>query len=154
MTVPSREPSPFPAAADRLKKLEVACAIIERDGLVLAAQRSATMSMPNKWEFPGGKLEAGESAADCLKREIAEELGVSIVIGTALPPCDWQYPTFAITLNPFVCSLGEGEVALAEHQALCWVAPEELPSLDWPAADLPVLQYYLGYLRTRSGGGG
>ena len=59
------------------KHIHVACALIERDGLVLAAQRSAVMSIPLKWEFPGGKLEAGESAEECLRRELVEEMGVT-----------------------------------------------------------------------------
>ena len=93
-----------------MRKIDVACAIIEKDGRVLAAQRSETMSLPLKWEFPGGKIEPGESAAACLVREIAEELAVGIVIGAALPPSNWRYPDFAITLHPFVCALN-GEKA-------------------------------------------
>ena len=66
-----------------MRHLRVACAIIERDGRVLAAQRSAAMTLPLKWEFPGGKIEAGESPEECLIRELMEELGVTVLVGTA-----------------------------------------------------------------------
>lgn len=115
---------------------------------MLAAQRSETMSLPLKWEFPGGKLEPGENAAACLQREIEEELGIDIVIRTALPLSDWCYPDFAITLHPFVCSLkGEGGMRLLEHKEIRWLAPADLLRLDWAEADAPVLRNYFGYLR-------
>jgi len=129
-----------------MEKFDVSCAIIQKGGLVLAAQRSETMSLPLKWEFPGGKLNPHEDAAACLKREIEEELGVGIRILGSLPPSDWQYPAFGITLHPFICSLHSEEIALAEHKAIAWVSPAELPSLDWAAADIPVLQNYLEYI--------
>jgi 8-oxo-dGTP diphosphatase len=131
-----------------MKKLDVSCAIIEKDGLVLAAQRSETMSLPLKWEFPGGKLDPDESAAACLEREIGEELGVGIVIRSSLPPSEWHYEKFSICLHPFICTMNGGRISLAEHKAICWLAPEELPTLDWAEADGPVLQSYLQYLRT------
>lgn len=126
-----------------MKRMDVSCAIIERDGLVLAARRSESMSMPLKWEFPGGKLRPHENAADCLIREIEEELGVDIRILYALPPSDWQYPTFAITLHPFVCAMDAGEIRLAEHKAITWVKPGDLPALDWADADVLVVRSYL-----------
>lgn len=129
-----------------VKKVDVACAIIERDGLVLAALRSETMSLPLKWEFPGGKLNPHESAAACLEREIEEELGVGIAIRTPLPPSDWRYPDFAITLYPFVCTMNGDDIRLAEHKAIRWFAPEELSALDWAEADVPVLRKYFRYL--------
>ncbi|MBI4196135.1 MAG: (deoxy)nucleoside triphosphate pyrophosphohydrolase [Betaproteobacteria bacterium] len=122
--------------------IHVTCAIIERDGLVLAAQRSATMSMPLKWEFPGGKVDAGESLEDCLRRELAEELGVHVKVGQRLSPTTYQYPTFAITLYPFICSIESGELTLHEHGALMWLPPEELHGLDWAEADLPIINAY------------
>ncbi len=127
-------------------KIEVACAIIERDGLVLVAQRSASMSRPLKWEFPGGKLEAHESAGACLKREIFEELGVMVLIGAPLPPSDWQYPNLTVTLYPFVCALLGGELRLAEHKAVQWVHPNDLHLLDWAEADVPVVNSYRRHL--------
>ncbi len=123
--------------------LHVACAIIEQDGAVLTAQRSATMSLPLKWEFPGGKIEAGETAEECLIRELREELGVSIFIGSALSPATHSYQDFTVTLYPFICRLTGGTVTMHEHHALKWVEPQQMPELDWAAADLPVISEYL-----------
>jgi 8-oxo-dGTP diphosphatase len=129
------------ATGDR--HLHVACALIERDGLLLAAQRSATMNLPLKWEFPGGKIEDGESPAACLHRELREEMEISVVIGPALLPRTHHYPDFTVTLYPFVCQLTTAEIVLREHAAIQWVPPAELLTLDWAAADLPVIAEYL-----------
>lgn len=126
--------------------IEVSCAIIERDGLVLAAQRGEVMNMPMKWEFPGGKIEPRENAATCIQREIREELGTEICILATLPPSEWRYPDFTITLYPFVCRLNGGILRLAEHRAVCWMSPEKLLTLDWAEADGPVLQAYFRYI--------
>lgn len=128
------------------RHLHVACAIIERDGKVLAAQRSATMSFPLKWEFPGGKIEAGESPQECLNRELNEELGISVCIGTALSPATHVYPDFTVTLYPFTCRLAGGSITMHEHHALKWLAPEQMPELDWAAADLPVIRDYMAII--------
>lgn len=121
----------------------VACAIIERDGLVLAALRSQTMSLPLKWEFPGGKIEADESASECLIRELHEEMGVGIAVGPPLAAATHHYPTFTVTLHPFICSIESGAIILYEHAAIAWMAPDQLMSLDWAEADGPVLAEYL-----------
>jgi 8-oxo-dGTP diphosphatase len=126
-----------------MKHIHVTCAIIERDGLILAAQRSAVMSMPLKWEFPGGKIEPGESAEECLLREIAEELDIRIRIARTLPSHTHHYPAFSITLYPFVCFIEPGEITLHEHAAFVWRQPHELDSLDWAEADVPVVRSYL-----------
>ena len=131
------------------KKIDVACAIIEKDGMVLAAQRSESMSLPLKWEFPGGKIEPREDARDCLERELMEELGVGIHIHAALSLSSWRYPDFAITLHPFVCTLKPGTIHLVEHKAIRWIRPEEMGRLDWAEADGPVLENYFRYLGQR-----
>jgi len=123
-----------------IRHIHVACAIIERDGLVLAAQRSAIMSLPLKWEFPGGKLEAGESAAECLRRELVEELGVTIAVGQALPLHTHAYDSFTVTLYPFFATIQSGAITLHEHAAMVWLPPGELHTLDWAEADWPVIQ--------------
>lgn len=125
------------------KHIHVTCAIIERDGLVLATQRSAAMSMPHKWEFPGGKIDPGETAEECLRRELLEEIGIQARIGRSLPASTHQYPTFTITLHPFICTIEEGEIVLHEHEALLWLEPGELLCLNWAEADIPVLEAYL-----------
>ncbi|HSH12720.1 MAG TPA: (deoxy)nucleoside triphosphate pyrophosphohydrolase [Desulfurivibrionaceae bacterium] len=130
--------------------LQVSCAIIERQGLVLAAQRSAVMSHPGKWEFPGGKIVPGESAAEGLRREILEELGVELNIGRQLPPHTHRYPALTVSLYPFVCTISTGEPVLHEHQAIIWSPPAELSRLDWAEADLPVLAAYLAKVNNPS----
>ena len=122
----------------------VTCAIIERDGLVLAARRSAVMSMPLKWEFPGGKIDPGESPEACLRRELVEEMGIRVRIGKSLPTSTHHYPTITVTLYPFICTIDSGEIVLHEHDAIAWLPADELHALDWAEADLPVLRGYLG----------
>lgn len=119
--------------------IHVACGIVQQNGLILATQRSATMSLPMKWEFPGGKLEAGETAEECLVRELQEELGITVRVGQALDPVTHQYATFTVTLYPFWCDQPEGELILHEHLASCWLLPSELPGLDWAEADWPII---------------
>jgi 8-oxo-dGTP diphosphatase len=125
-----------------LPHIHVACAVIERDGLVLAAQRSATMAMPLAWEFPGGKIHHGESPEECLRRELVEELGIRVRVGRPLPLSTHSYPSFTITLYPFVCSIEAGEITLNEHAAVAWLTPERLHELEWAEADLPVIEAY------------
>jgi len=101
------------------------------------------MSMPHKWEFPGGKIDSGETAEECLRRELQEEIGIQARIGRSLPASTHQYPTFTITLHPFVCIIEEGEIVLHEHAALLWLQPSELHSLDWAEADVSVVAAYV-----------
>lgn len=121
----------------------VACALIENDGLILAAQRSAVTTLPLKWEFPGGKIEVGETAEACLHREMREELGASVVIDAALSPSTHDYPDFTVTLYPFCCRLLTEKIVLHEHVAMRWLAQGDFPGLDWAEADLPVIENYL-----------
>ena len=136
---------------DIVKKplVKVPCAIIERGGKVLAAQRSAHGSLPMKWEFPGGKLEAGESETECLAREIREELNVEILVGDPLPVTDRDDGWRTIQLVPFVCQLVTDQILLTEHEQILWLGPEELPPLDWAEADRDVLRNYFEFLTGR-----
>lgn len=122
--------------------IHVTCAIIERDGLVLAAQRGASMRMPLKWEFPGGKIEPGEGTEAGLHRELMEEMGLRVVVKRALPPSMHHYPAFTVKLYPFVCAIRAGEMILNEHHAVVWLKPDDLPTLDWLEADLAVVSAY------------
>ncbi|MFN4124016.1 MAG: (deoxy)nucleoside triphosphate pyrophosphohydrolase [Flavobacteriales bacterium] len=120
--------------------LEVTCAIIIHDGKVLATQRSKSMKMPLKWEFPGGKLEDNEIASDGLKREIKEELAIDIRIIKPLPTIVHHYTSFSISLIPFVAEYVSGEIKLTEHAAYLWLDSNNIPELDWAEADLPLVR--------------
>jgi 8-oxo-dGTP diphosphatase len=124
------------------RHVHVACAIIERDGLVLSALRSASMNLPLKWEFPGGKIEDGEGREDCLRRELVEEMGVQIEVGRALTPATHDYPSFTVTLYPYVCRIVSGEITLFEHSAISWLQASRMHELDWADADLPIIAEY------------
>ena len=133
-----------------MKHIHVTCAIIEKDGKVLSTQRSESMSLPLKWEFPGGKIHVGERPEDCLKRELHEELGIEVAVGRALSPTTHHYPTFIVTLYPFICSITSGDITLHEHKDLTWLAPEKLHELDWAEADMPLIEDYRRSLRSAS----
>jgi 8-oxo-dGTP diphosphatase len=124
--------------------LKVTCALITNpQNQVLAAQRSTTMSLPLKWEFPGGKIEAGETAEDCLIREIKEELNIEIQIVQSLPSNMHVYPQITIQLIPFICTQTGGEIILKEHAQYRWLRKNELLALDWADADVPIVEIYL-----------
>ena len=126
-----------------MQHIHVTCGIIERDGLVLAARRGKHMSMPLKWEFPGGKINAGETPEACLYRELGEELSLTVRVEEQLPLSRHRYPSFSITLYPFICRIEAGEPVAREHAETAWLRPDELPRLDWAPADIPVLEEYL-----------
>ena len=123
-----------------MKHIHVACAIIELGGKVLCTQRSEAMSLPLKWEFPGGKIDEGESPEECLKRELVEELGIEISVGEPLSATTHTYPTFTVTLYPFICEIVSGTITLHEHNAMVWLPVEELHTLDWAEADWTVIR--------------
>ena len=131
-----------------IKIIPVVCAIIEQDDLALCALRSEQMSLPGKWEFPGGKLELNELPEDALIREIKEELNVSINILESLPISDYSYvPEKVIRLIPFRCVIQNNETPVAaEHAELRWVKKEDLLSLNWAEADVPIV---LNYIQTK-----
>jgi len=124
--------------------LQVTCAIIEHAKKILICQRSASMKLPLKWEFPGGKIETGESKEDCLRREIKEEINIDITIREALTMVE-HYADFSLRLYPFVCSLQSGEVKALEHAQAIWVAIDQLLDYDWAEADLSIVNEYIAY---------
>ena len=126
-----------------LEQTHVSCAIIRQGDFTLAVQRNVGMSLPLKWEFPGGKIEKNETPEECLKRELEEELALCIQIGEALKPMTHAYETFTVILHPFICVIKSGTIVLREHAAFAWLTTSELPALDWADADLPVLNAYL-----------
>lgn len=132
-------------ASDSNPPIDVTCAIIEKNGQVLAAQRGPGMTMPFKWEFPGGKINPGETAQECIIREIKEELGIEIQIKTMLPQSSHAYPDLHIRLHPFVCRITRGDIQPTEHHAVQWTGHDQLPTLEWAEADVAVVQSYLDY---------
>lgn len=126
--------------------LQVTCAIIIKDHKVLICQRSTSMKMPLKWEFPGGKIEQGESQEDGLKREIREELELEINLVRALTSVEYQYPTFNICLNPYICTMESGNLITKEHKQAIWVDLNDLPTYDWAEADIPIVNELLKQL--------
>lgn len=123
--------------------LHVTCSIIVQNEKILICQRSARMKLPMKWEFPGGKIELGESKEECLKREIREELGIEINIDKALTPIKYHYPTFSICLYPYICTFKSGTLQATEHAQTIWVDKKDLINYDWAEADIPIVNEYV-----------
>jgi 8-oxo-dGTP diphosphatase len=121
-----------------MKRIEVVAAIIVRDNKVFATQRGYG-EWKDWWEFPGGKIEEGESPQDALKREILEELNADISVGELLDTIEWDYPTFHLTMHCFVCSLLSELLHLNEHEASAWLTADTLRSVRWLPADLALL---------------
>ena len=117
-----------------LKRLEVVAAVIfDEHGRIFSTQRGYG-EWKDWWEFPGGKIEAGETPQQALKREIREELEAEIEVGELMKTIDYDYPQFHLTMHCFKCSL-MGGVTLKEHEAAKWLAPSELSSVNWLPAD-------------------
>lgn len=121
----------------------VVCAIIKDGNKFLAVQRSEKMSLPLKWEFPGGKIEANESEINALQREIKEELNLTISPIQRLEPVDYEYPTLSITLIPYFCTIHKGKIKLTEHSDYKWIKADDLRLLNWAEADVPILNQIL-----------
>ncbi len=126
-----------------LNMINVTCAIIINEEKILVTQRSEKMKLPLKWEFPGGKLESGESEKECIKREINEEINIEIEVVEKLSNSVFDYGTFQINLIPFLSKYISGEIILSEHKDYKWLKKSELLLLDWAEADLPILNELL-----------
>lgn len=123
--------------------INVTCAIIIKDNKILVAQRSEKMKMPLKWEFPGGKLESGETEIECIIREIKEELNIEIVVVKELQNRIYDHGDYKINLIPFVAHYSSGEIRLTEHKQFRLLKLSELLDLDWAEADLPIVKELL-----------
>ena len=121
-----------------MKTIEVVAAVILQDKQVLATQRGYG-DLQGRWEFPGGKIEAGEDHTTALSREIQEELDVSIVVGEFLTTVEYDYPNFHLIMHAYQCEL-KGEFHLQEHSAARWLTKETLYDVDWLEADLPIVE--------------
>lgn len=126
--------------------IRVTCALIEEENTsrVLCAQRSEQMKLPLKWEFPGGKVEKGESLEACLIREIQEELKIKVqVISKMASNIHTYQDNKQIELIPFRCRITEGNIHLREHKQILWLKKEALLELDWAEADIPIVMNYI-----------
>jgi len=122
-----------------MKRIEVVAAIIhDAEGRIFATQRGY-VEFKDGWEFPGGKMEAGETPEEALRREIWEELETRIEVERLVETVEYDYPQFHLTMHCFLCRVESGRLELKEHEAARWLAKEELGSVDWLPADLQVI---------------
>ena len=118
-----------------MKQIEVVAAIIHDDqGRIFATQRGYG-EWKDWWEFPGGKMETGETPEEALKREIWEELETHIVVERLVETVEWDYPTFHLTMHCYLCHVESGHLELKEHEAAKWLNKDELESVNWLPAD-------------------
>jgi 8-oxo-dGTP diphosphatase len=122
--------------------LIVACAIIEKQGVILAARRSRALSQGGYWEFPGGKVASGESPEVAVVREIKEELGAIVKVKRGLAAVTFEYPDKTVTLIPFVCDGTGAAFAAREHESLRWVDEKSSRTLSWLPPDVEILEAY------------
>lgn len=123
--------------------LTVVCAIIEQGNSFLVARRNDSVSQAGLWEFPGGKVEQNEQYDKALIREIAEELGCTIVVKQRLSSNIHEYSDKTIELIPYICSISTGTPHAHEHAQILWVNAQSALQLVWAPADIPILQSYL-----------
>ena len=122
------------------KQVEVVTAIIKYNNKYFAAQRNNFGELAKKWEFPGGKIEKGESNEEALIREIKEELKTDIVIKNFFMTVNHEYKTFNLTLHAYLCEANTEEIYLTEHLNSKWLKKEDLKSVDWAEADIPIVE--------------
>ena len=123
---------------DSRKSIEVVAAVIRRGNSIFATQRGYG-DWKDWWEFPGGKMEPGETPQAALEREIREELDADICVGELLKTIEWDYPAFHLTLHCYWCSPASDELHLLEHEAARWLSAEDIASVRWLPADEQLL---------------
>ena len=121
-----------------MRKIEVVAAVLVRDGRVFATQRGYG-EFKDKWEFPGGKMEAGEGREEALRREIREELDAEIAVGKLLCTVEYDYPAFHLTMHCYLCSVVSGSLVLKEHESARWLSAGGVEAVGWLAADIQVI---------------
>lgn len=117
-----------------MKSVEVVAAIIRNEDKIFATQRGYG-DWKDWWEFPGGKIESGESPEKALSREIKEELDVEISIDSFIKTVEWDYPTFHLTMHCYLCHVTDGNITLIEHEAARWLTTDQLDEVNWLPAD-------------------
>ena len=122
-----------------MKVIEVAAAIIIENGKIFATQRGYG-EFKGGWEFPGGKIEQGETPKEACKREIKEELEVDIKVGELFDTVEYDYPNFHLKMYCYLCKISVGNIVLVEHEAAKWLTKENLDSVDWLEADLNLIE--------------
>ena len=120
--------------------IDVTCALIIQNRKILVAQNSPESDQAGKWEFPGGKIQSGESAEECIVREINEELELIVTVIKKLQEVIYNYGHKTIRLIPFVCEIQSGTIHLNDHQTVKWVEVEELNCIDFAEADMALLK--------------
>ena len=124
---------------DTRKHVQVAVAIIIEHGKIFATQRGYG-EFKDGWEFPGGKIEQGETPQQAVKREVMEELDTEIEVGELFDTVEYDYPGFHLTMHCFICTVKSGDLVLKEHEAARWLARENLNSVDWLPADIGLIE--------------
>ncbi|MBQ0018282.1 MAG: 8-oxo-dGTP diphosphatase MutT [Clostridiales bacterium] len=122
-----------------MKTIEVVAAIIKKDDKIFATQRGYG-DFKDGWEFPGGKIEPGETPEQALVREIKEELEAEIKVGELITTVEYDYPNFHLTMHCFMCELVSEEITLVEHEAARWLTYDQLDEVDWLPADIEVVE--------------
>ena len=122
-----------------MKQIEVVAAIIRKGDKIFATQRGYG-DFKDWWEFPGGKMEVGETPEEALKREIREELSTEISVDEFLCTVEYDYPAFHLTMHCFWCHIESGSLTLKEHEAAKWLSKDDLDSIEWLPADLEVVK--------------
>lgn len=123
-----------------MKEIKVVAAIIQKENKILATKRGYGEFI-NMWEFPGGKIEPGETEKQALVREIKEELNIEINVDKFAIDIEYQYPNFYLFMSCFMCSIKEGSIELLEHNDGKWITKEELNTLNWLPADIDAVNY-------------
>ena len=125
-----------------MKHIQVVAAVIIHNNKILCVQRGPAKYeyISKKWEFPGGKLEEGETKLEAIVREIKEELHMEVNVDAFLITVKHTYPDFQLTMDTFLCSSITGELTLTEHGDYKWLEKSELSGLDWAAADIPIVE--------------
>lgn len=123
-----------------MKEIKVVAAIIQKENKILATKRGYGEFI-NMWEFPGGKIESGETKEQALVREIKEELNIEISVDKFAIDIEYQYPNFYLFMSCFMCSIKEGSIELLEHNDGKWITKEDLNTLNWLPADIGAVNY-------------